>query len=128
MLKNLSSDLIVFGGLNAVKSLIPILMLPILTAQLTVDEFGTLALIDSVILFLVPLVMIGISSSASVFYHKLDAENYSSYVCNALFIAFISFFCFSILSLIFKNQLNQFFGFQGYIVCFFSVLCNSAGL
>ncbi len=118
MLKNLSTNLIVFGGLNAVKSFIPILMLPILTAQLTTDEFGTLALIDSIILFLVPLVMVGISSSVSVFYHKLDSESYSIYVSNALFIAFISFFCFSVISLFFKNQLNDLFGLQGYIICF----------
>lgn len=121
----MSANVLLYGGLNAAKSLIPILLLPILTAQLTIDEFGTLALIDSAILFLVPLVMVGISSGVSVNYHKLNAVEFSVYVTNALLIALGSFFILTLLAVVFKNSLNDFFGFSGNMViylAFFAVL------
>lgn len=121
----MSANVLVYGGLNAAKSLIPILMLPILTSQLTIDDFGTLALIDSAILFLVPLVMIGISSGVSVNYHKLNEADFSAYVTNALWIAFGAFLILTLLSATFKNLLNDFFGFSGHMVvylAFFAIL------
>lgn len=125
MLKKISANVLLYGGLNAAKSLIPILMLPILTAQLTIDEFGSLALIDSVILFLVPLVMMGISSGVSVNYHKLSAVQFPLYVTNAILIALGAFIILTLLAIFFKNSLNDFFDFNGNMViylAFFAIL------
>ena len=39
MLKKLSSNIIIYGGTNGIKSLVPFLMLPILTIHLSVEDF-----------------------------------------------------------------------------------------
>ena len=128
MLKKISANVLLYGGLNAAKSLIPILMLPILTAQLTIDEFGSLALIDSVILFLVPLVMMGISSGVSVNYHKLSAVQFPLYVTNAILIALGAFIILTLLAIFFKNSLNDFFDFNGNMVIYLAFFAISLHL
>ena len=54
MIKTLTSNILIYGGTNAVKSLIPFLMLPILTMYISPKEYGELALIETTILFLLP--------------------------------------------------------------------------
>ncbi|MGE6167754.1 lipopolysaccharide biosynthesis protein [Aeromonas media] len=133
MIKKISVNVMVFGGLNAARSIIPLLMLPILTSHLTTDEFGTLALIDTTILFLVPLIMVGISSSFSINYHRLNTVDYSNYVSNGFAIALISFIGLGILSLVFKNQLDSLIGLKGNFIYFLTLfaflrVCSAATL
>lgn len=105
MLKKLSSNVIIYGGTNGIKSLVPFLMLPILTIHLSVEDFGTLSLVEVCILFLVPFVSLNIPSSINVEYFKLEKKELSKYITNALLLSFISFVFISFLFFIFSNQI-----------------------
>ena len=74
MLKILSQNIIIYGATNGIKSLVPFLMLPILTIHLSVEDFGILSLVEVCILFLVPLVSLNIASSINVEYFKLEKK------------------------------------------------------
>ena len=105
MLKKLSSNIIIYGGTNGIKSLVPFLMLPILTIHLSVEDFGILSLVEVCILFLVPLVSLNIASSINVEYFKLEKKELSKYITNAFLLSFISFIFISFLFFIFSNQI-----------------------
>lgn len=91
MLKKLSKNIIIYGGINALKSLIPVLMLPILTVYLSVEEFGVLSLIETTILFISPFILLNISSAINIEYFKVEHNILREYITNALVLAFISF-------------------------------------
>lgn len=105
MLKKLSSNVIIYGGTNGIKSLVPFLMLPILTIHLSVEDFGILSLVEVCILFLVPLVSLNIASSINVEYFKLEKKELSKYITNVFLLSFISFIFISFLFFIFSNQI-----------------------
>ena len=91
MIKKLSQDIIIYGVLNGVKSLVPFLLLPLLTTYLTVDEFGTLSLIEVSILLLFPFVSLNIYSAINIEFFHLDQKQLSLYISNALLLSFLSF-------------------------------------
>jgi O-antigen/teichoic acid export membrane protein len=105
MLKKLSSNVIIYGGTNGIKSLVPFLMLPILTIHLSVEDFGILSLVEVCILFLAPLVSLNIASSINVEYFKLEKKELSKYITNSFLLSIISFVFISFLFFIFSNQI-----------------------
>ena len=85
MIKKLSSSIVIYGGTNAIKSLVPFLMLPILTAYISPKEYGELSLIETTILFLLPFVMLNINGAINVEYFRRDNRSeYKQYVINAI--------------------------------------------
>ena len=107
MLKKLSGDIVIYGGTNAIKSLVPFLMLPILTACITPKEYGNLSLIETTILFLLPFIMISINGAVNVEYFRRDnRREYKQYVLNAIILSFFSFIFFSFVFSLFKTQLS----------------------
>ncbi|MCJ8327988.1 MAG: oligosaccharide flippase family protein [Campylobacterales bacterium] len=95
MIKKLTSNIVIYGGTNALKSLVPFLMLPILTSYITPSQYGTLSLIETSILFLLPFIMLNINGAISVEYFKSSCQdNFKQYVNNAIFLSFISFIFF----------------------------------
>ncbi len=106
MLKKLSGHILSYGGINAFKSLVPFLMLPILTNYITPNEYGNLALIETTILFLLPFVSININGAINVEYFKLKNSEFKEYVSNALFLSFASFLLFSFLFWVFSSNIS----------------------
>lgn len=106
MLKNLSRHILSYGGINAFKSLVPFLMLPILTYYITPNEYGNLALIETTILFLLPFVSININGAINVEYFKLKNSEFKEYVSNALFLSFIACLIFLSVFYIFSNEIS----------------------
>ena len=106
MLKKLSGHILSYGGINAFKSLVPFLMLPILTNFITPKEYGNLALIETTILFLLPFVSINVNGAINVEYFKLKDNEFKEYVLNALFLSFVSFLIFSFVFLVFSNGIS----------------------
>jgi len=93
MLKKLSSSIVIYGGTNAIKSLVPFVMLPILTAYISPEEYGDLSLIETTILFLLPFIMLNINGAINVEYFRKDnKDEYKAYVVNALMLSLIAFF------------------------------------
>lgn len=91
MLLNLSKNIVIYGGTNALKSLVPLVILPILTLHLSPTEFGELSLIDTLVLFLTPFILININATISVEFFKLDKDELKRYISDALFLTFISY-------------------------------------
>jgi len=107
MIKKLTSDIIIYGGTNALKSLVPFLMLPILTIYISPNEYGELALIETTILFLLPFIMLNINGAINVeFFHQENKSEYKQYVVNAIIISFLAFLLVSLLLYLFKNTIS----------------------
>jgi O-antigen/teichoic acid export membrane protein len=106
MTKLLSKNIIVYGGTNALKSLVPLLLLPILTLHLTINEFGVLSLIETTILFITPLILLNINAAINIEYFKVEHAILKEYVINALFISFISFVFLFLVIYIFKDTFS----------------------
>ncbi|WP_323593910.1 lipopolysaccharide biosynthesis protein [Aliarcobacter butzleri] len=107
MLKILSQNIIIYGATNGIKSLVPFLMLPILTIHLSVEDFGILSLVEVVILFLAPIVSLNIASSINVEYFKLEKKEFRKYMTNAFLLSFISFLFISFIFIIFSKQISN---------------------
>ena len=107
MTKLLSKNIIIYGGTNALKSLVPLLLLPILTLHLTISEFGILSLIETTILFVTPLILLNSNAAINVEYFKVEHSILKNYITNALLISFISFLFFILLVYIFKDTFSN---------------------
>ena len=108
MIKKLTSNILIYGGTNAVKSLVPFLMLPILTMYISPKEYGELALIETTILFLLPFIMLNINGAINVeFFRKDNKSEYKQYVVNAIILSFLSFLFISILLFLLKDTILE---------------------
>ena len=108
MIKKLTSNILIYGGTNAVKSLVPFLMLPILTMYISPKEYGELALIETTILFLLPFIMLNINGAINVeFFRKDNKSEYKQYVVNAIILSFLSFLFISILLFLLKDTIFE---------------------
>lgn len=103
MYKGISKNIFIYGFTNGIKSLVPFIMLPILTSYLSTTDYGTLALIEVTILFLMPAISLNIHASINVEYFKLKSKDLSKYITNAILLSFISFIIFSICFIIFQD-------------------------
>ena len=108
MIKKLSQDIVIYGLTNSIRSLVPFIMLPILTAYLTVEEFGILSLIEVSILFLFPLVSLNVYASINVEYFHLKKVQLSSYITNALSLSTISFVLLLLTIILFSEQIEAY--------------------
>ena len=107
MLKKLSVHILSYGGINAFKSLVPFLMLPILTRYITPKEYGNLSLIETSVLFIFPFVSLNIHGAINVEYFKLKYNEFKKYVINALFLSFVSFIIFFFVFFIFSKNISD---------------------
>jgi O-antigen/teichoic acid export membrane protein len=103
MTRLLSKNIIIYGGTNALKSLVPLLMLPILTTYLSISDFGILSLVETTILFVTPFILLNINAAINVEYFKVEHNTLKEYITNALTISFISFFIVFLLFIVFKS-------------------------
>lgn len=116
MLKLLSKNIIIYGSVNTLKSLVPLFMLPILTMHLSTQEFGLLSLIETTILFLTPFILLNINSAINVEYFKLQNNEIKDYITNALLLSLLSFLFFLSIFLIFKEFISSLFSVNQEIV------------
>lgn len=108
MIKKLGSSIFIYGGTNAIKSLVPFLMLPILTFYISPKEYGDLSLIETTIMFLLPFIMLNINGAINVeYFRQEDKGKYKQYVLNAIVLSFFSFLLMSLLFLLFKVQISS---------------------
>ncbi len=106
MTRLLSKNIIIYGGTNALKSLVPLLMLPILTTYLTLSDFGTLSLVETTILFVTPFILLNINGAINVEFFKVKHNILKEYVTNALLLSFLSSFVVLTIFLLFQKELS----------------------
>ncbi len=109
MIKLLSKNIVLYGGTNALKSLVPLLMLPILTAHLTLSDFGVLSIVETTILFVTPFIMLNINAAINVEYFKLEHVKLKEYVTNALILSLLAFMIVITFVAILREQIALFF-------------------
>lgn len=108
MINKLSQDIVTYGLTNSIRSLVPFIILPILTAYLTTEEFGMLSLIEVSILFLFPLVSLNVYAAINVEYFHLKKVQLSSYITNALSLSTISFVLLLLIVMFFSEQIESY--------------------
>ena len=107
MTKLLSKNILIYGGTNALKSLVPLLMLPILTAYLSLSDFGTLSLVETTILFVTPFVLLNINGAINVEFFKVKHNILREYITNALLLSLISSLIVLSIFLLFQKNLSS---------------------
>jgi O-antigen/teichoic acid export membrane protein len=89
--KKLSKNIIIYGLSNGLKSLVPFIMLPILTTYISAEGVGLLSLIETSILFIAPFILLNIEAGISVEYFKLEKKHLTQYVSNGFLLSVSSF-------------------------------------
>lgn len=107
MTKLLLKNILIYGGTNALKSLVPLLMLPILTTYLSLSDFGTLSLVETTILFVTPFVLLNINGAINVEFFKVKHSKLKEYVTNALLLSLISSLVVLSIFLLFQKNLSS---------------------
>ena len=108
MIKKLSGNILIYGFTNGLKSLVPFIMLPILTNYLSVKDYGILSLIEALVLFISPFVILNIHSAISVEYFLLEDKNiFAQYVTNALILTIFSFLLMSLILNLFAGDISN---------------------
>jgi O-antigen/teichoic acid export membrane protein len=105
MYKKLSTNIVLYGATNALKSLVPLLMMPILTSYLSLTDFGILSLVETTIIFVTPFILFGIGASINVEYFKLKHQDLKKYITNALLLSLISFSFIMTIAYVLQNQI-----------------------
>lgn len=115
-LKRLSKDTLIYGITTGIKSAIPILMLPILTAYLSPKEYGMLSIIEVSILFLMPFISLSSHGAVKVMFFKLRAQELKQYITDALYLSLFLFFIFLLIFVPFNNFLSELTKLPDYIL------------
>jgi O-antigen/teichoic acid export membrane protein len=80
-----------FGAINALRALIPFMLLPLLTRWLLPGDFGVLSVFEVTILILTPIIMCNSHTLVSTRYFQVDAVERAEYVSNSILIGAILF-------------------------------------
>jgi O-antigen/teichoic acid export membrane protein len=107
MIKLLSKNILIYGTTNALKSLIPFIMLPILTSHLSISDYGLLSIIETTILFITPFILLNINSAINIEYFKVEQNTLKKYITNAILLSIISFLFLLTLALSFKKKISN---------------------
>lgn len=118
MTKKLSKNIVIYGGTNVLKSLVPLLLLPILTQYLSLSDFGVLSLVETTILFITPLVLLNINAAINVEYFKVKHNELKEYITNALLLSLISFTLLFILFFRFQDTIASYINVSNHLVLF----------
>jgi len=116
MTRLLSKNILLYGGTNALKSLVPLLMLPILTTYLSVSDFGLLSLIETTILFITPFILLNINAAINVEYFKVEHNVLKDYISNALTISFISCILVFLFFFLFQDCFSRLLHIDNYLI------------
>ncbi|MDF1877895.1 oligosaccharide flippase family protein [Sulfurimonas sp. SAG-AH-194-L11] len=116
MLKLLSKNIFIYGGVNALKSLVPLLMLPILTKHLTLADYGVLSIVETSILFITPFVLLNIHAAINIEYFKLEQVELKKYITNAFMLSLIAFLMLIVTASIFGEYFASLLGIESSLV------------
>jgi len=128
----LLTDAGTYAFFRAFDSLIPFLLLPIITRILSPDEFGVFVLFQAFLSALLPLMTLSIDSSILLNFFKVKQEEFNSYFSSGYVLIIISSLLFSLIILIFRIPLSAITKFPAdwiiavIFICFFQFHSNLA--
>lgn len=114
--KKLSKNVIIYGLSNVLKSLVPFIMLPLLTHYLSTEGLGTLSLIETALLLVSPLVIINLDTAIGIEFFKSSKEKLAKYIGNGIFLSLLSCGILTISTNFFSNEINSLFGIHQHIL------------
>lgn len=103
-------DLTGFAGVNLARSLIPFLLMPVLTAKLGTTGYGILALFEVTILIFTPLFLLNSPALISTRYYRLDIEGRRQIITASITLAFALALIAQLIFLIAGKQARTVFG------------------
>jgi O-antigen/teichoic acid export membrane protein len=113
-------------------SLIPFLLLPVITRVLNPHEYGTFVLFQSYVGVLLPLMTLSVDSSILLNYFKVRQEDFRSYFSSGYWLIIISSVLVSLIVLAFRDRLSSVTKFPAdwviavLLICFFQFHTNLA--
>lgn len=90
--------------IGLINSLIPIVILPLVSRSLNLTDFGSYSLYKVFVAFSIPLVGLSLSAAVMRRYYSLNSEEFKSYIFSSLIPPFAALFVMSAVFLIFKLQ------------------------
>ena len=105
--KKLSKNIIIYGLSNGLKSLVPFIMMPILTTYISAEGYGLLSIIETSLLFITPFIILNLEGFVSVQFFKSSKEELKNYIGNGIFLSLASFVVTFILFYLFKDFLSS---------------------
>jgi len=104
----LRKSLSIYTFASLINASIPFLLLPILTAYLTPEEYGLLSIIQIFIVLTVPFISINIGNTLQLNYHHLEQKEFSVLVSSILVIPMVTIFIVLLFFLISESVINSF--------------------
>lgn len=119
---SLKKNIFSYSLINTINASVPFLLLPVLTKYLSPTDYGLLSLIQAVILFLFPLVIMKSGGLLMIEYSNSDKDKYSKIFTSALFLPLFGFL-FLILVLYFtKDIISNNFAIPKYFLVYLPFL------
>ena len=128
----LITDAGIYTFFRILDSLIPFLLLPIITRILSPDEFGIFVLFQAFVGVLLPLMTLSVDSSILLSYFKVKQTEFKNYFSSGYVLIIISSLLFTLIILIFRIPLSDITKFPSewiiavLFICFFQFHSNLA--
>ncbi len=103
---------LIYFGFGLFNSLIPFLLIPILTKHLNPSQYGLIAIFQGVLNILVATIGLGIDGAVGVKYFSLDRARFNTYLFNAIILMLTSFSLVFGLSFVFQAWLTEILGLE----------------
>lgn len=114
--KKLSKNIVIYGLTNVLKSLVPFIMLPILTAYLAPEALGTLSLIETALLIITPLILLNLEAAVGIEFFQIDKIQLANYIGNGFVLSLLAFILCSFIAFFFKDFIESSFGIDSSLV------------
>jgi O-antigen/teichoic acid export membrane protein len=111
--KKLSKNILIYGTSNVLKSLVPFVMLPILTHYLSAEGVGTLSLIETSLLLISPIALMGLDTAIGIDFFQKSKDQLANYIGNGLLVSVLISLLMGILFWIFKFPIENAFEITG---------------
>jgi len=93
----LSKDLSIYFLSQIFTALLPIVIIPVISRSLSIDEYGNYSLYKSIFGFILPLIGLSFSNAVVRKYYSMSQSDYKSYILTLIFILFFSTLLFYLL-------------------------------
>lgn len=95
---SLSRTFVIYTISSILSAVVPFVLIPLLTAELSVEHYGILATINSLITFSTPLIYWGVTGAVSVEFYKRPKNDFPIYFSSILRLPLFVFLLFSVLA------------------------------
>jgi O-antigen/teichoic acid export membrane protein len=96
-----------YSVIGAANSLIPLALLPVLSAYLTPSDYGVLSVMTTIISFMTPFALLGIGTAIYIEHFKIDSSELARFISSSLIVPFVSLAFMLLVLGVFGGQLAE---------------------